>query len=105
MSPIVRDLDVVPRFGRKPGDLLLREAIAHPSPVHRNNLAHDKIVQPGDLVEVHVCECEGVRISGDSNLIDNVETYVEGDTLVIDTEGWLKNSFSAALEMEPFCAV
>ena len=43
-----------------------------------------------DRVDVYVCECERVEVSGDDNLLDHVETTVEGDALLIQTQGTLR---------------
>ena len=38
-----------------------------------------------DRVEIVVCDCTAIRVSGDDNLIDLVTTKVSGETLTIDT--------------------
>ena len=38
-----------------------------------------------DRVEIVVCDCTAIRVSGDNNLIDLVTTKVSGETLTIDT--------------------
>lgn len=64
------------------GDLLIEE---------REAGEFDRVVVSGggiDMVEVIVCDCTSLKVSGDDNLIDRVETKVSAGTLEIDTDGW-----------------
>jgi hypothetical protein len=52
-----------------------------------------------DTVDIYVCECNKIRITGDENLLPYVETQVDGDTLELDTEANLRTDVPLVVEI------
>ena len=50
-------------------------------------------------VDVYVCDCEQVRVTGDENLLAYVETEQDDELLTIDTRGWLMPEVPLVVEV------